>query len=330
MKKIIFILSLAFLVGCKCKSDNRGKVYKPEATGNPYEVVVVAEESLWKGAAGDTLASILAEEVEMLNQPEPFFDVVTVTPDNFNNVLTRHRNVIRMEIDTTLQKTSVDAAYDVNSAPQMILYMKSFDTDSLADYLWSHREKIKELMNETELERFAARARLYPEQYLCDTVKSMFGIDMVIPRGYKLRNAIEPNFMWISYETPLTSQGIVIYNYPASDSLKLSVNEIVAQRNAFVANIPGPSDGSYMTTSTYISPVIRPIVVGDRTWAEVRGFWDVQGDFMGGPFVSYSTLDKKNNRIVVIDEYVYSPKQSKGRRNFIRQMESIVKNVKID
>ncbi len=50
--------------------------------------------------------------------------------------------------------------------------------------------------------------------------------------------------------------------------------------------------------------------IGDRTWAELRGFWDVENDFMGGPFVSYSTLDEATGRVLTIDGYVYSPKLS--------------------
>jgi len=324
MKKAMVLSALIALVGC-----GEGGEYKKEASGSPFEIVVVAPDSLWNGAPGDTLCAILQEDVEMLNQPEPLFDIVHTTPRNFNNILTRHRNIIRMEVDPAAVRTTVDAAYDVDAEPQLILYMRSSDPDSLAVYLSRNRTRIQELLNDTELGRFAARARRFPEQFLVDTVRSMFGIDMVIPRGYKLRKSLAPNFMWMSYETPLTSQGIVIYTYPVDTLSTLSVNEIVAQRNAFVAAIPGPSDGSYMTTSSYLPPQIRPIEAGGRTWAEVRGFWDVAGDFMGGPFVSYTTVDKERGRAIVIDEYVYSPKQAKGRRNFIRQMESIVRNVNL-
>ena len=327
MKKIIFLSALAVITSTGCGGGS-GE-YKPEASGSPYEIVVVASDTIWKGAAGDTLCAILQEDTEMLNQPEPLFDIVHVTPARFNNILTRHRNIIRMEVDPAAQKTSVDAAYDVDAKPQIILYMRSFNADTLAGYLGRHRTRIQELLNDTEIDRFAARARRFQEESLADSIKRMFGIEMVIPRGYKLRNSLPPNFMWISYETPLTSQGIVIYTYPVDTTAQLSVNEIVAQRNAFVAAIPGPSNGSYMTTSSYMPPQIRPIEANGRTWAEVRGFWDVYGDFMGGPFVSYTTIDKENGRAIVVDEYVYSPKQAKGRRNFIRQMESIIQNVKL-
>lgn len=327
MKNILLsaVFAMAMLPGC---NNGSGKQYKTPSTGAPYEIVVVAPDTLWQGAVGDTLCAILEQEAPMLNQPEPLFDIVHTTPDRFSNVLVRHRNIIRMDISPSAA-TGIDVAYDVDAAPQIELMMHSSNADTLAAYLSRHADRIIGLLDDTEIDRFAARARKFPDKSLADSVRAMFGIDMTIPRGYKLRNSISPDFMWISYETPLTSQGIVIYSYPVDTASRFGVNEIVARRNAFTALIPGPSDGSYMTTSTYIPPVIRPVVIDGRTWAEVRGFWDVEGDFMGGPFVSYTTIDKARGRAVTIDEYVYSPKQSKGRRNFIRQMESIVRNVNL-
>jgi hypothetical protein len=57
-------------------------------------------------------------------------------------------------------------------------------------------------------------------------------------------------------------------------------------------------------------------------WIVLRGFWDVEGDFMGGPFVSYTTLDKASGKLLTLDCYVYSPKY--GKRNFLRPLEHIV------
>jgi hypothetical protein len=34
----------------------------------------------------------------------------------------------------------------------------------------------------------------------------------------------------------------------------------------------------------------------DKYYAELRGLWKVENDFMGGPFVSLSTLDEKTKQ----------------------------------
>lgn len=102
----------------------------------------------------------------------------------------------------------------------------------------------------------------------------------------------------------------------------LTAAALTAARNQFAARIPGPSDGSYMTTSAAFEPDLRIFRLEDRTWFELRGFWDVEGDFMGGPFVSYSTVDQATGRILTLDCYVYSPKLHK--RNFVRGVEHLL------
>ncbi len=52
----------------------------------------------------------------------------------------------------------------------------------------------------------------------------------------------------------------------------------------------------------------------------MRGLWKMQGDMMGGPFVSHIRLDEANNRVVVAEAFVYAPETSK--RNYIRRMEA--------
>ena len=46
----------------------------------------------------------------------------------------------------------------------------------------------------------------------------------------------------------------------------------------------------------------------------------MEGDMMGGPFVSVARLDERNNRVVVAEGFVYAPETNK--RNYIRRMEA--------
>jgi hypothetical protein len=53
----------------------------------------------------------------------------------------------------------------------------------------------------------------------------------------------------------------------------------------------------------------------------------VENDFMGGPFINFTFLDEKRNRLISMDGYVYNPNEFK--RNFLRQMESIFYTLRI-
>ena len=91
-------------------------------------------------------------------------------------------------------------------------------------------------------------------------------------------------------------------------------------------NIPGAREGMYMATDTLLTDV-RPITVQGEYALEARGLWRVEGDFMGGPYVSHARLDKLNQRIIVSEIFVYSP--DKLKRNLVRQMEASLYTLKL-
>lgn len=150
---------------------------------------------------------------------------------------------------------------------------------------------------------------------------------MKVPKGYVLAKQ-EEDFLWARYEYPTASQGFFVYSYPYEGPESLTPEALVAARNRFAARIPGPSDGSYMTTSDAFAPGYRMFRLEGRLWCELRGFWDVKGDFMGGPFVSYTTVDTENNRVFTLDCYVYAPDLNKPRkRNYVRGVEHLLYTV---
>jgi hypothetical protein len=55
---------------------------------------------------------------------------------------------------------------------------------------------------------------------------------------------------------------------------------------------------------------------------ELRGLWETEGDFMGGPFVSQSVVDTVNNRLVTVFAYVYGGK--KDKKIMLWQLEALL------
>jgi hypothetical protein len=154
----------------------------------------------------------------------------------------------------------------------------------------------------------------------------MFGVEMPVPRGYMLAQQSE-DFLWFRHEFPIASQGFMLYSYPYQGAASMTEQALLEARDRFSARIPGPSDGSYMTTSKVLMPLYRMFRLEGRLWFEMRGFWDVEGDWMGGPFVSYTTIDEATNRVFTLDCYVYSPNNPK--RNHLRAVEHLLHLVKI-
>ncbi len=323
MKKYLHILVIGIVaiatVGCdafhRLSGDGR------TSQGAPYELVVVCKNSVWEGSAGDTLRYFLQQPVPTINQYEPLFDVLRVAPDDFKHLLERHRNVLKLLVDPTVENTGIGVQYDVTSKPQVMILAQAPTEKALTTLLAENSENLLHVLEAAERDRTIEFGKKFGVKELEDVIFEKFGVKMHIPNGYSLRNATD-DFLWASYEFPTASQGFFIYTYPYEGPKSLSLKALTAARNKFAAKIPGPSDGSYMTTLGEYEPDYRMVRIEGRLWVEMRGLWDVANDFMGGPFVSFSTVDTATNRVFTLDCYVYSPKL--GKRNFLRPLEHLV------
>jgi len=56
---------------------------------------------------------------------------------------------------------------------------------------------------------------------------------------------------------------------------------------------------------------------------ETRGLWKTSDSTNGGPFLSYTFVDKDLNRLYYIEGYVYAP--SKDKRDLMLEMQVILR-----
>lgn len=321
MKKITLLTILsAFMVSC-------GGDVKIPSSGRPYEIIVVAQMPIWSGVAGDTLRAIFGAEVEMINQSEPIFDLLIVPPQNYNNVGKRQRNIIVLNTGSQYPSGDMSAEIDLEAAPQLKITIQAPTPDSLASFIGSYANELVAMFDIAERDRLKARAIEMGDREINAEIKKSFDIEMSIPQGYYIAEN-KPGFMWIRNEMPLSSIGFVIYDYEP-DSVTVANNDkagnILANLEVAISRIPGPSEGSYMVTSRVFAPDQKRLTIDGRTWNQLRGFWEVEGDFMGGPYIDYTTYDESRNRMVGIYGYVFnpSPNASVGKRNMIRQIEAV-------
>ncbi len=326
MAKHLAILAAAALLVAGCGGDGD---YKSEAQGAPYEIIVVADHDVWDGPAGDTLRSIFYRQFPMINRQETSYDVLRVLPEGFNNLVTRHRNIFMTQIDPSLTEASLGAAPDTWARPQTVLKASAPDLASLTRLLADHREDIMLVLESAEKDRDVADARSHTPPQIAEKIREKFGFEMSTGPGYTVRGESD-DFLWLSYEMPTSSQGIVIYTYPFSGVHDFNRDDLIARRNEFVRRIPAENPGSHMATNPEqgLAEVVYK-TIGGRPWAEMLGFWDTVGDFMGGPYRNFSTIDVANQRVIAIDFYVYSPDPRLSQRNYIKQLEHFIYTVNI-
>ncbi len=327
VKIFSLLLILITISSCGSTSSNSGKRHLHDAIGAAYEVFIVTPKSVWEGPVGDTIRFAMTRDVEMLNQSEPRLSLKIIEPHFFKTLNARHRNVVKVEIADTLQ-AGVRVDQEVHSKEQVIVTFTAPNDSVMISLIDNNRDEIVSMLEDMEIKRYNKIVKETRDNVISDSVSTIFGMTMDIPRGYKIRNVQENDFMWISYETASVSQGIVIYQYPRVEGDLTSAEILTVKRNEYVSRIPGALDSSYMRTSPHIMPDMEQFYINGQPWVELKGLWSVENDFMGGPFISYTTINPATNMVLTLDFYVYSPKPNKPKRNLLRQLESMVYSVK--
>jgi hypothetical protein len=323
MKTILSTFLMALLVGLTgCQS---GPASKSDSTGKAYDVLVIMPDTLWMGPAGDTLQAILAENPMILPQQEPLHTVVHIDPQQANKLLLKARNLILFQAGGQAQP-SMTVEYDVYAKPQAVVRIAGPSAAAMTEYMSANRFALQGIFDIAERNRTAEGAFQFADREIRDTIRSRFGLHIDIPRGYRIRSQ-RPNFICVMYDTPISTQGILIYKYPATGPESFSPDSLIANRNRFVSNIEGPNTGSYMRTAPVVDPVFAKRAIHDRQWLVLSGLWDLENGFMGGPFQNYSTYNATTGDMVAVDLYVYSPKYDK--RNYLKFLEGIMHTSRI-
>ncbi len=327
MKKIITLLiALVAITSISCDALHTVTSNSVSSQGSPYELIVVCDQREWDSPLGSTLRNMFDAEIPYLAQSEPYFSMFRVTQQSYNNLILKHRNIVVVNVNATIQEPAIVVQYNQHATPQIVMTMQGGSIESLTEYITENRDMVMQVLEKAERDRDIAYGEKFSVEMLDKLIDKKFDIGIKIPKGYTLRNELD-DFVWLSYEFPTASQGLFMYSYPSQGNSSLKLGALVEARNRYAALIPGPSDGSYMSTYMEVDPEYRIFRLNGRLWAEMRGLWRVEGDYMGGPFVSYSTIDVRTNRVLTLDCYVYSPKL--GKRNFLRSVEHILYNVNI-
>ena len=317
----IFALVAVVLALAGCKGKNRGSLL-PNVSGKAGEIVVVIDKDNWEGNIGTAIRECLAEDCPYLAQREPLFTLANVPPGNFNNMFKMHRNILILNINPQNQKTGMVYKRDQWARPQSVAQINAYDEAGALEILAEAKAQLPEFFEAAERDRIIANSILYEELTLREPVEKLTGGIPHFPSGYKLRKVTD-DFVWIADEKQYTNQTVLVYRYPVPAGDPFSVESIISKRNEVMrANVPGMFDGTYMTTATAVTPTTLSLKYHGIDFVQTRGFWEVEGDFMGGPFVSHTFYSPDGKDLIVLEAFVHAPRFDK--RQYLRQVESIL------
>ena len=323
MKKIALVLFAAALTLTACKKEN----FFPTASGRPYEVLVVMDSVDWKAPHGRALFDVLDTDVPMLPQSERSFRISQTEVKDFDRVLNIFRNIIIVNIDSRqFTQTKMKFTRDKWAMEQIVLTINSPSEEEFRNFCVEHRQDIVDFLTRTEMNRLVKDLKQKHSKVTFDLAKQIFDCEIFAPKelqSYKKGK----DFVWTSNNTASGLENIVMYSYPYEGPHTFTKEYLCHKRDsAMKANLPGEKPGMYMQTDT-LCTVVRPIVVHNNYAMEMRGLWIMRNDCMGGPYVSHHRVDTENNKVIVVEGFVYAPEKMK--RGLIRRLEGSLYTLKL-
>lgn len=308
-----FCCLLLLLASCKKEQ------FIPQASGRPYEVLVVLDNKLWNAPAGRALFDILDTDVPCLPQSERSFHITQIEPKDLSANFSIFRNIIQVNIDKTqFSRTGMRFMRNKYAMDQIVLTINSPSEDDLRQFCIDHKQEVIDFLTRTEMNRLIKELEKKYSKVTYDLAWQIFTCRLYAPKelvSYKKGN----QFFWTSNNTASGLENICMYSYPYEGPETFNKEYMVAKRDSIMkANLPGEKPGMYMKTDS-LCTIIKPIAVHNRYAMEMRGLWYMENDCMGGPFVSHSRVDTETNRVVVVEGFVYAPEKMK--RGLIRRLE---------
>lgn len=325
MKRFLFasIACSLLLLGCNNSNNKNGETYLPPSVGQINTLAVVIDNDLWEGAVGDTIRRYFAAPIDGLPTEEPIFSLHQVPPQVFEGNTRNSRNVLIVHRGNKNEATISD---DVYAKPQVVCEVQGKQVRDIACKVEEFHDQFILAFKNNDLKE--TRHRFNNALSKDKQVEQTLGFKFVMPAVYQVRKYGD-NFFWIERPIKGGRASIILYEMPFGSipaDEEGRAKTIVKMRDSIGKKyIPGPKEGMYMVTETYLAPSISEMKIKGRKTIESKGLWEVKDFALGGPYINYIIEDKAHNRLVVAEGFLYAPGVAK--RDMLFELEAIIKSI---
>lgn len=330
----VFLIITTSLQSCSGDTYNEN-LFKPKSHGDPGIVLVVLDRKYWGSALEDSIKKHFQQKITTLPQPEDIFTLEITSRKGFTQAKKTQHTIVIFDIGNKANNRNArldKPAYDIWAKGQVMYKFRASSQKSAIALFSLEVDNLIDALNESSRKKLRDEYEFSSSSTVVNELSKVQKLTLSVPKDIKVSENQEgfawlkrSRSKWANNQEHEIQQGILIYSYPYTDDSTFTIDYQIAKRDSvFKYAVPGPAEGSYMATETRfgVTPEYTE-KMNDKTYIfEMRGLWRVEGDLMGGPFVSISIFDEPNNRIVTIEGYVYAPHFEK--REFLRELETMI------
>ena len=312
MKKTAIILF--FLITALSCSDNQQKLL-PASSGNINNISVVTNDELWEGAVGEVIRENFGRPIYGLPQIEPIFSLSHIPSKVFSGFATKSRTILKIDVS---ENEGVFNFKNTYASPQRIIQITANSPDKIIEIINENLNSIYSTMYFNEIQE--KQRRISKNLNKTQAIKKNTGVSLKFPSAYRVAK-VDSNFVWIRRDIETGSVNLFIHR-----QTNLTEQSIIEKRDSISKiYIPGPVENTHMSTDLIYTPNTQEINVGGKQVFETRGLWEIEGQFMAGPFLNFQ-IKLGDNDFIMLDGFVYSPGSTK--REYIFELEAIMRSLK--
>ena len=323
INKLYIFLSIAFiLLISSCKSDS-SNAFVPESNGNINALTIVMNQNYWSGDLGEAIKKSLMEPYEGLPFDEPKYDLYHLDPSIFSGFARSGRNIILFQKDTLNQGFRL--IKNLWARPQIAALITGEDSEVMKFYFEENLSLLTRAIDENE--RLEKIRRMSKSLNKDSELNERFGLNLTFPDAYNVVKDTT-NFIWIEKQVIKGHLNIIAYTLPYNIDLDRIEERIPEIRDSIgQLYVPGRVPGSYMITERAYLPYYYKTKLNSFDALLTKGTWEVQNDFMAGPYVNYIIKDTTNKRNIVIEGFAFAPSESK--RDYMFELNTIITTMKL-
>ena len=317
LKKTIII----FILIISCQED-KSERYVPKSNGKINHVTVVSSEDIWNGEVGGLIREKLSLPYEGLPIDEPIFSLKYLPINTFSGFAKSSRNILLISKDSTSETKFLKNKY---AKPQVVAFFADINEKNLMIKIKNLCDSMISEFNKNEANE--KRARILKALSKDQALFKKFNFDLKYPSIYKtVKDTF--NFVWIEKKISKGTLNIISYTLPYENFNKINLERVINIRDSIGRiYIPGRLAKTFMSTDRDYMPYFDKISFSELNVFSIKGMWEVKNDFMGGPFINYLIDDFKNDRVIVLEGFVFAPSISK--REYMFELKTILRTLKI-
>ena len=320
IKNILPFLFSTLIIACQ---SNSSQAFVPESNGNMNALTIVMSKSSWGKNLGKQIKTALMEPYEGLPFDEPKYDLYHLDPSIFSGFARSGRNIVVFNKDTTEQGFKL--IKNLWARPQIAAIITGEDDEVMSFYFEENKSLLMRSIDENE--RVEKIKRMSKSLNTDKQLTERFGIALTFPDAYEtVKDTV--NFTWIEKKVVKGHLNIIAYTLPLDIDLGKIEERIPKIRDSIgELFVPGRVPGSYMITERAYLPYYYKTKVNSMDAILTKGTWEVQNDFMAGPYVNYIIKDTVNKRNIIIEGFSFAPSESK--RNYMFELNTIITTMKL-